>query len=61
MHVDHQPCGPSQVRDLEIRESEAVLKWGSILLAKHHRSLPYEEGTVLIRLAACEVQCCPGI
>ena len=33
----------AQVRDLQIRESESVLKWGSVLLAKHPRSLPYEE------------------
>ena len=36
----------SQVRELQIRESTGVLKWGSILLAKHARSMPFEEGGI---------------
>lgn len=36
-------CGCEQVREQRTRESEAVARWGSLLLQKHKRSLPEEE------------------
>lgn len=32
-----------QVRDVRVRDSEAVVRWGGLLLAHHASSLPYEE------------------
>ncbi len=32
-----------QVRDLKVRDSEAVVRWGGLLLSKHAAALSFEE------------------
>ena len=32
-----------QVRDLKVRDSEAVVRWGGLLLSEHAASLSFEE------------------
>lgn len=32
-----------QVRELKIRDSEAVVRWGALLLSKHAATLSFEE------------------
>lgn len=47
-----------QVRELRVRDSEGVVRWGTLLLTRHAKSLSYEECAFLCPLAQRAVASC---